>query len=201
MNTRTLKKRKIKEEMCIDDLDVNGRLSVQEKMEAKEEKICNICYDKLEEKNFSITKCGHSFCNGCFLEALSRKKECPCCRTEIFDLHKNKKRMSLSKATELAKVNLSYLFRNNYKDLIENSIFNIFEESLNFKCSCELVNCSNNKIHFEQDEINETLKNIQKLKEKSVFRHKLWIFIKDLCLHNSINQNIITRHFYEKTND
>lgn len=100
------------------------------------------------------------------LEALSRKKECPCCRTEIFDLHKNKKRMSLTKATELAKVNLSYLFRNNYKDLIENSIFNIFEESLNFKCSCELVNCSNNKIHFEQDEINETLKNIQKLKEK-----------------------------------
>ena len=41
---------------------------------------CNICFETMDGKNISITKCGHTFCLDCILKSLSLKITCPICR-------------------------------------------------------------------------------------------------------------------------
>ena len=163
----------------------------------EEIQICNICFDELGTNNFSITKCGHSFCNDCFLESLSLKKECPCCRSDIFDITKNKKKICFNKATSLANNNLSYVIKPNFIKLIEDSLLNIFKDSLDFKCSCSSEICPNNNIIFEECEIKNILDNIKKITEKTAFKHYLTCFVRNLSFQTSMRQIMITKHFYE----
>ena len=160
----------------------------------EEIQICNICFDELGTNNFSITKCGHSFCNDCFLESLSLKKECPCCRSDIFDITKNKKKICFNKATSLANNNLSYVIKPNFIKLIEDSLLNIFKD---FKCSCSSEICPNNNIIFEECEIKNILDNIKKITEKTAFKHYLTCFVRNLSFQTSMRQIMITKHFYE----
>lgn len=46
-------------------------------------KECPICFDKLGTRNFSVTKCGHTFCTSCLLKSSNRNGECPLCRSEL----------------------------------------------------------------------------------------------------------------------
>ena len=41
---------------------------------------CPICYNKLEDINVCVTKCGHSFCMGCMIQCIRRDNTCPICR-------------------------------------------------------------------------------------------------------------------------
>ena len=160
-------------------------------------KICNICFEELGSNNYSITKCGHSFCNECFLESLSRKKECPCCRSDIFDIHKNKKKMCFNRANMLATKNLRYVLRPEYMKLIKDSFLNMFENTLSFKCRCGTEVCSNS-MNYEENEKENILNSIKNITEKRVFKYYLASFVKDFSFQNSIRQNLITKNFYEE---
>lgn len=46
---------------------------------------CNICFEIMEHKNISITKCGHSFCLDCMIKSLSLKTTCPTCREILIE--------------------------------------------------------------------------------------------------------------------
>ena len=37
---------------------------------------CCICYEKIGDKNSSVTPCGHKFCFNCITSALSRNNTC-----------------------------------------------------------------------------------------------------------------------------
>ena len=45
---------------------------------------CCICYEIIGEKNNCVTECGHRFCFGCLLKAMTHNTACPCCRTELY---------------------------------------------------------------------------------------------------------------------
>jgi len=51
----------------------------------EEENECCICYDTIGEKNNCITDCGHRFCFGCMLKAMTYNTSCPCCRKELLE--------------------------------------------------------------------------------------------------------------------
>ena len=51
----------------------------------KEEVECCICYEIIGEKNNCVTECGHQFCFGCMLKAMTRNTACPYCRTELLE--------------------------------------------------------------------------------------------------------------------
>lgn len=44
---------------------------------------CPICYEKIGDTNFTITSCGHKFCNPCLFKHMDNNNECPMCRTEF----------------------------------------------------------------------------------------------------------------------
>ena len=46
---------------------------------------CCICYEIIGEKNNCVTECGHRFCFGCMLKAMTRNTACPYCRTELLE--------------------------------------------------------------------------------------------------------------------
>ena len=46
---------------------------------------CCICYEKIGDKNSSVTPCGHKFCFNCITTALSRNNTCPCCREVLVE--------------------------------------------------------------------------------------------------------------------
>jgi len=48
---------------------------------------CPICYENIENKNTSTTKCGHIFHTDCLLKSIkySHKFKCPWCRNDIIN--------------------------------------------------------------------------------------------------------------------
>ena len=46
---------------------------------------CPICLEKIGKLDYSITKCGHSFCTSCILKSVAHTGLCPLCRTELTD--------------------------------------------------------------------------------------------------------------------
>lgn len=44
---------------------------------------CNICFEQMNGKNISITKCGHTFCFDCMIKSLSVNTTCPICRENL----------------------------------------------------------------------------------------------------------------------
>ena len=48
--------------------------------------VCSICLDKFEAKQFQVmTPCGHFYHPACLAAWISKTKECPMCRTVLFD--------------------------------------------------------------------------------------------------------------------
>lgn len=52
---------------------------------------CPICLDVIQDKNISITPCGHKFCMKCLAMETFIKDRCPLCRTS-FELNFKKKK-------------------------------------------------------------------------------------------------------------
>lgn len=67
------------------------RCTISENRECdEEENNCPICYDKIENNNYIVTKCNHTFCNDCLFKSLKNGSKCPLCREEIFNFEKIK---------------------------------------------------------------------------------------------------------------
>jgi hypothetical protein len=65
--------------------NVEKRKRAVERAKTKEEVECCICYEIIGEKNNCVTECGHQFCFGCMLKAMTRNTACPYCRTELLE--------------------------------------------------------------------------------------------------------------------
>lgn len=51
---------------------------------------CPICYLTLSPKsNYVVTSCKHAFCMNCFISSVRQYRNCPCCRTELYDYPKD----------------------------------------------------------------------------------------------------------------
>ena len=59
---------------------------------------CPICLDTIEETNFCVTACKHSFCLSCLHTSLLNKESCPLCRNDL--VPKNKDREDLARTRE-----------------------------------------------------------------------------------------------------
>ena len=55
------------------------------KKESKDGVECCICYETIGEKNNCVTECGHRFCFGCMLKAMTYNTACPYCRKELLE--------------------------------------------------------------------------------------------------------------------
>jgi len=53
------------------------------------EEACCICMESITTTNRAVTKCNHVFCLTCLIEALESNKNCPLCRTEVYDIKTN----------------------------------------------------------------------------------------------------------------
>lgn len=52
----------------------------------KQENQCPVCLDAIdEEKNYSVTECGHKFHTSCLAKCLHSNGKCPLCRTVVLD--------------------------------------------------------------------------------------------------------------------
>lgn len=73
--------------------EVSERHKVHVPSEAKEPKepeSCPICLDDLEERNRSVTNCGHVFCLQCIIKhSHGGDNRCPLCRAEIVEGQEN----------------------------------------------------------------------------------------------------------------
>lgn len=95
---------------------------------------CPICYEKIENKNYIVTKCNHTFCNDCLFKSLTDKPCCPICRQEIFNFTKIKD-LTLEDVSYLE--DRSRLFRNTYSLRLTNELIKIMEYSLESNdCPC-----------------------------------------------------------------
>ena len=57
----------------------------KESNESKDGVECCICYETIGEKNNCVTECGHRFCFGCMLKAMTYNTACPYCRKELLE--------------------------------------------------------------------------------------------------------------------
>lgn len=60
------------------------------KLKPKEE--CPICLEEIsEDKNFTVTSCGHKFHTSCLLKCIKNNNSCPFCRKELVEKEEKKK--------------------------------------------------------------------------------------------------------------
>ena len=162
------------------------------------EKQCSICYDKLGDTDYCVTKCGHIFCNSCLFKSIDIKKECPCCRAVLYDMNDNKcRKINLNDIDTFCERNIIDLLRQDLLRIIKNKFDNfllfIIESYLN--CNCNHENCINKR--FTTSEINKTKDLIKVLICDKIYHqlinHLLIRIFKDV----SINQIIITKENLE----
>ena len=191
MQTRASSKRKNQ-----DVLDDTSETSKQKKTHVCEEKECSICYEKLENKNYSVTKCNHIFCNDCFLESLIRNKTCPCCRTEIFDVKKNKKIMSVQDNLRLSSVNMKSSI-NYYCDYMIKAVHHTLKKSIAHKCACKNEECDYS-CNLEESNIEKTMSDLDIVFKKKLFSSLIRQNICKLMVEVSYHQNILTENWLEQ---
>jgi hypothetical protein len=68
-----------------DAFDRAAAEQIIEDKKKEEDNECCICYETIGEKNNCITDCGHRFCFGCMLKAMTYNTSCPCCRKELLE--------------------------------------------------------------------------------------------------------------------
>ena len=44
---------------------------------------CPICYETIQNKNFIVTNCNHTFCSNCILILNRTSNSCPLCRADL----------------------------------------------------------------------------------------------------------------------
>lgn len=148
---------------------------------------CPICMEKLQDKNITITKCGHKFCHKCLdLHSCSDSK-CPMCREDMETKIKVKTicdcdiRYSVSKTLHESTPHLNNLCKRVTKNFLQSvsecNIDNIIEEGENSNLSKEIINDVRNKI-------------IQNLKEDKDFKFNILKDIfQDIAYFTMVNSN------------
>jgi hypothetical protein len=74
------------------------------KTETEEADVCAICLEVPgtdDNKNISVTACGHKFCTTCLLSSLRQKNTCPTCRAVLEPARAYVTPLSVSAATDL----------------------------------------------------------------------------------------------------
>ena len=73
------------------------------KTETEEADVCAICLEVpgTDNKNISVTACGHKFCTSCLLSSLRQKNTCPTCRAELEPARAYVTPLSVSAATRV----------------------------------------------------------------------------------------------------
>jgi len=60
---------------------------------------CPICLDTIDETNFCVTSCKHSFCLSCLHTSLLNKESCPLCRNELVPKNKDREDLARTRKT------------------------------------------------------------------------------------------------------
>mgnify|MGYP001135966835 CR=1 FL=1 len=60
---------------------------------------CPICLDTIEETNFCVTDCKHSFCLTCLHTSLLNKESCPLCRNDLVPKNKDREDLARTRKT------------------------------------------------------------------------------------------------------
>ena len=86
------------EDSTEDNIDVE--VDIEDAVDNDNKNVCCICLSTIKENDNVKTSCNHTFCFTCLLEHLKIKNTCPCCRTPIEPIRKNKNLIEIS-ASEL----------------------------------------------------------------------------------------------------
>jgi len=68
--------------LCIHNEQIENDIKLNDTIK---EKICPVCYENIQDKNYIVTKCNHVFCNDCLFQSLKVNSTCPICREDIFN--------------------------------------------------------------------------------------------------------------------
>ena len=124
---------------------------------------CPICRDNLQEKNLTITKCGHKFCHTCLDSHSSNDQKCPLCRTNMetkikkINFNDLDVKYSVFKALVYAKHhlhNLNLRLTKKFFDSISDNCLNYYQK-----------HSDNNEINDLKNKICNTLKNDEHFKK------------------------------------
>jgi len=97
---------------------------------------CSICLEKLEENDFTKTKCGHFFHFTCVCKWVLKSNTCPICRNYIIQNEVNEKtKQNYENSSHISEIDLRNLIDDNtyiqINDIIRNSDnnerFDVFE--------------------------------------------------------------------------
>jgi len=154
---------------------------------------CAVCYEDLKDVNICVTECGHKFCITCLFKSLEVKKECPCCRSDIFDINKNKcEKLNEESIHHLIFLNKHNLMRQNFlgiiKQKLNNLIKNILDSYSKNKCNCNESLCIR-KI-FSSDELTKMFDVFHILERQEGYNELLNIFFNTLINDISLSQLI-----------
>lgn len=95
---------------------------------------CPICYEKIKNNNYIVTKCDHTFCNDCLFKSLTNSSCCPLCRNELFTFEKIKP-LTLSNVHYLEE--RSTMTRRSFNTKIVNDVISMIHHCLECnECSC-----------------------------------------------------------------
>lgn len=103
---------------------------------------CPICLETLQNKNLTITKCGHKFCHTCLDEHSCKDSACPICRTDMETntkinslcdccIHNSVERALNESIPHLNNLNLR--IEKKFLDLFENADLNLDESQNNLR--------------------------------------------------------------------
>lgn len=142
---------------------------------------CPICLETLQDKNLTITKCGHKFCHTCLDEHSYKDSACPICRT---DMETKTKINSLCDCdinhSVKRALNESIPHLNNLNLRIEKKFLNLFE-NLDLK-----LDDSKSK-----EEINNLRKDLcKKLYDNQQFKLDISRFLNEEIFHFSMVKSI-----------
>jgi hypothetical protein len=154
---------------------------------------CAVCFEDLKDVNICVTKCGHKFCTTCLFKSLEVKKECPCCRSDIFDIGKNKcEKLNEESINHLIFLNKDNLIRQNFLSIIKQKLNNLIKNII--ECySKNICNCSKSlcirKI-FSNDELIKLFDLFHILERQEGYNELLNIFFNTLINDISLSQLI-----------
>ena len=60
---------------------------------------CPICLDTIDDTNFCVTDCKHSFCLTCLHTSLLNKESCPLCRNDLVPKNKDRENLARTRKT------------------------------------------------------------------------------------------------------
>ena len=84
----------------LNNIEVDGT-DIENQSINKNNFICNICMEELDNKEKCITDCNHIYCSGCLHEWFNKKKNtCPSCRKEITNYENNNEKNHIIKINE-----------------------------------------------------------------------------------------------------